>query len=239
MNLIVDEENIALLEHAGTVRKAHGAADVERMMAEDPADLVLLDLGLLGDDGLTVARHLRERHPRVGLVMFTPGTSVDERIRGIENGADHCLAKPVDRRELRAVLDRIYGRVCPDEHAQAIRIAARAVNKARGTDAWAFDPRHCSVTSPQGRSAPLTSGENRILLALARADGQCVKRTELISALHPDDEDVDRPSSHRSLDVMVSRLRAKLRGLNNGVAPLRAEWRIGYAFTGHLNIVDC
>ena len=90
-------------------------------------DVVLLDVGLPGEDGLSLARYLRERHP-VGIIMVTAADGVVDRVVGLEMGADDYVAKPFDPRELRARLKSVLRRV--REGAQALRRPRREIVRA-------------------------------------------------------------------------------------------------------------
>ena len=90
-------------------------------------DIVLLDVGLPGEDGLALARYLRERHP-VGIIMVTAADGVVDRVVGLEMGADDYVAKPFDPRELRARLKSVLRRVS-DERA-GMRQFRRAIGRA-------------------------------------------------------------------------------------------------------------
>src|SRR5215470_12332923 len=105
---------------------AESAAAARSLVAQHPVDLALLDINLPGEDGLSLARHLRERYARIAIVMLTSAGTVVDRIVGLEMGADDYVAKPFDPRELAArvksVLRRTSSANRADIGAEKIRV---------------------------------------------------------------------------------------------------------------------
>ena len=85
--------------------------DVDDLLKRHKCDIVILDLTLPGADGLDIAKHMRDRYPHIGIVMLTARTTSDDRLKGLCQGADAYLSKPVDMRELIAVIQNIYRRL--------------------------------------------------------------------------------------------------------------------------------
>ena len=134
--VVDDEPDIRImlsdyLGHAGfRVSTAEGGAAMRQLLAEESADLVILDITMPGEDGLSLARFLREHTKGVGIVMLTAAGGVVDRIVGLEMGADDYIAKPVDLRELlarvRSVLRRLQLPPLPEVAAET-RESARSV----------------------------------------------------------------------------------------------------------------
>jgi two-component system OmpR family response regulator len=182
----------------------HGRALMELMPADPPA-LVLLDLGLPGEDGFSIARQLRE-HWHCGLVIVTGrGDSVDK-VVGLEVGADDYVTKPFDLRELLARVKAVLRRLAPAE-APAPQAAAPAAPRARLRFAgWQLDTAARSLTNPQGQDVALTTGEFDLLCAFAQHPGRVLSRDFLL------EETRGREAGpfDRTIDVQVGRLRKKL-----------------------------
>ena len=188
---------------------AHGAALDEALAREEP-DLVLLDIGLPGEDGFTIAERLRRQRPHVGIIMLTSRDGLEDRIRGLDGGADLYFAKPVDLRELASAIGSLQRRL-----------------PGRPARAWRVDRPASCLHTPGGAQVPLTDLELRFLLPLAARPGEVVDREELFLALE------QRPDIYamRRMETLVSRLRAKVLRVSQGEAlPVRARHGKGYAF---------
>jgi DNA-binding response OmpR family regulator len=179
-----------------------GRALLELMQADAPA-LVLLDLGLPGEDGFVIARQLRE-HWQCGLVIVTGrGDSVDK-IVGLEIGADDYVTKPFDLRELLARIKAVLRRLTPPESAPAAA-AAPPRQKLRFAD-WNLDVAARSLCDAQGREVALTSGEFDLLCAFARHPGRVLSRDFLLEQTRGR----EAGPFDRTIDVQIGRLRKKL-----------------------------
>jgi len=174
------------------------------LMASDPPALVLLDLGLPGEDGFTIARQLRE-HWHCGLVIVTGrGDSVDK-VVGLEVGADDYVTKPFDLRELLARIKAVLRRIAPDESSSGATVAASARSKFRFAD-WQLDTSARRLTSPQGQDVALTTGEFDLLCAFAQHAGRVLSRDFLLEQTRGR----EAGPFDRTIDVQVGRLRKKL-----------------------------
>jgi DNA-binding response OmpR family regulator len=200
--LVDDDRELARLlsDYLGThgvdlVHVEDGATALE-CLAREAFDLVLLDVMLPSVDGFEICRRIRARHP-VPIVMLTARGDDNDRVVGLEIGADDYVPKPFNPRELlarmRAVLRR--GRHAP------------ASERVEVGDLLIDVPGH--KASLGGRELQLTSFELRVLVALARRAGETVTREELANVVLPKGDKYD-PSVDRSLDVHVSHLRHKL-----------------------------
>lgn len=246
MKIIVVEDNLDLLQelvfmlqHRGhKVRGAATGAELDRHLANDLPDIVLLDVCLPDEDGFGIAERLRRLQPQLGVVMLTGRGSVEDRVRGLKCGADHYLVKPVDRRELLAVLDRMSRRLMRVEDVSepasgATQRSSEDAPEFTSRPTWALDSRQLRIYGPLGRMVELTARELDILLTLIYADGRPVARKLLLESLGRGDGEADQ----RALEVKVSRLRRKLREINAGEAPLRAEWGAGYVFAERCQVI--
>ena len=205
-----EQLRVALTEAGYAVDVVADGRDAAHAGATEPIDAVVLDLGLPGKDGLTALREWRAQGREFPVVVLTARGTWQERVFGIDAGADDYLAKPFEMEELlarlRAVLRRSAG------HASA----------TLSLGALSLDTRTCRVTL-HGRPVPLTAHEYRLLAYLVHHRDRVVSRTELTEHLYA--QDFDRDSN--TLDVFIARLRRKLgaetirtvRGLGFQAAP--------------------
>lgn len=166
-------------------------ADVQRIRP----DVVLLDLMLPGIDGFEVCRRIRKRHD-VPIIMVTARAEPDDRVRGLEGGADDYVAKPFQSRELlarvRAQARRIRGEAGPRPE----RLAVGELAVDLGT----------REVTMRGQPVALTTNEFAVIAALAQRPGRVLSREELLQTVHGTLDD----AFDRSIDVIISRLRGKL-----------------------------
>jgi DNA-binding response OmpR family regulator len=222
--LVVDDEPKIVdvvreyLEHAGfAVRTAgDGLAALERARALAP-DLIVLDLGLPGLDGLDVARQLR-RSSRVPVIILTARGDEVDRIIGLELGADDYLVKPFSPRELVARVRAVLRRV--DEHDTT----PDDEPIVRGD--LTVDPARRRVTVA-GRPAELTPTEFDLLAHLARQPGRVFTRAQLLTAIHG----VAVESYERAIDAHIKNLRRKIEPDPRHPRYVLTAHGIGYRFT--------
>ena len=183
------------LEHAGfAVSTAANGTDALRMARSERPDLIVLDLGLPGRDGLDVTRDLR-RESSVPIVMLTARTDEADKLVGLELGADDYVIKPFSARELvarvRAVLRRAQAAATPAEHVRAGEIE--------------IDVPRMGV-SVAGRAVELTASEFALLLAMARQPGRVFTRAQLLDTLRGEAFE----SYERAIDAHVKNIRRKI-----------------------------
>ena len=175
--------------------------------------VLVLDLGLPGEDGLSIARRLRQTHPALGIIALTARGRLQDRIQGLDEGIDLYLVKPIDLAELGA----------------AIRAVARRINQLSfHHPVWRLDPAGYRLVRPDGVLIVLTPVEFQILQTLAGAHAKPVSRNDLIQAIGRSPDAYDP----RALEVALSRLRAKL----GDHSPIRAVRNQGYQFVADLRL---
>lgn len=198
------------LSHAGfNVAAGQHGKELNTLLEHFRPHIVVLDLGLPGEDGLAIACRLRQSHPQLGLVMLTARAGIKNRIAGHEAGADYYLTKPVEFDELITI----------------VRTLARRLGSKQPTT-WRFASRQLQLHSPQGLALELTTAEAAIIAALQQAPSHQASRKELIEALGGDWITYDE----RRLEAIISRLRKKIAGITGKEAPLRALRGVGYSF---------
>jgi DNA-binding response OmpR family regulator len=204
-----DEVDITLLlanylqGHGFRVTQVHNGRSLTALMDTDPADLVLLDLGLPGEDGFSIARHARE-HWRCGLVIVTGRGDAVDKVVGLEVGADDYVTKPFDLRELVARVKAVLRRLTP-EMPPAPPAVAPTPGKLRFAG-WLLDTAARGLTNPQGEEVTLTGGEFDLLCAFARHPGRVLSRDFLLEQTRGR----EAAPFDRTIDVQVGRLRKKI-----------------------------
>lgn len=197
------------------VTDAETLAQARHWLAGHHCDLVVIDRGLPDGDGLELAEVLRDRD-QCGMVVLTARADLNNRLQGYREGVDHYMVKPVDLRELVAVLKAVGKRAAPKE-----------------LEGWQLDTLQWRLTAPNGREVRLTRAERALLSALAATPGQLVPREELRKALgYPADYDP------RRMEILVRRLRNKIEaetGLSHPIETVHAQ---GFAFTAPVELVD-
>ena len=213
------------------VRRAEDAAALRRQLAERPANLIVLDIAMPGEDGLTLARSLRAESD-VGIVMLTAAGDVVDRVVGLEVGADDYIAKPVDLRELLARLRAVLRRREAAQQALAAIPAAPAAapqpppgRRVRMGRTWLdLDARR--LTGADGAEIPLGPSEFALLRAFAERPGRVLTRETLLDLAHPrGDEHFDR-----SIDVRIARIRRKIEAVPERPAVIKTIRGAGYVF---------
>jgi two-component system phosphate regulon response regulator OmpR len=198
-----------------------GVEDGTAMFAwleQHQADLLILDLMLPGDDGLTLARRLRAKDDTPIIMLSARGEDID-RIVGLEVGADDYLAKPFNPRELLARIRAVLRRRMP------------AADSGSGADAASFGPYRLDLPSRQltrdGEPVTLTGSEFDLLRIFVEHPNQMLHRDRLLDLL----KGYERNPFDRSVDVQVARLRAKIEPNKKQPRYIRTVWGRGYMFT--------
>lgn len=222
--LVVVDDDVGILDalcdylnrHGFQTRGVSSGASLDRALAVEPADLIVLDLMMPGEDGLSICRRLRPHGPRV-LMLSAMGEATD-RIVGLEVGADDYLAKPFEPRELlarvRAILRRA-GEQARDDGGPVLLFSG-----------WRLNLSERELSDHEGRPLTLTPGEWALLRTFIQHPRRILSRERLM--------DLARSSAaetfDRAVDLQVSRLRRKLaeRGGAELIETVRGE---GYRWT--------
>ena len=203
------------------VSTAHDGVGMRRVLAQSQIDLVILDLMLPGEDGLTLARFLREEF-NVGIIILTGRGETVDRIIGLEMGADDYLPKPFHLRELlarvKSVLRRAPTRIA--EQAPALRLNARFAG-------WNLDMTSRELHSPGGKEVRLTTGEFDLLAAFVTNANQVLTRDRLLDLAR----NREAGPFDRTIDVQVGRLRRKLEDDPQRPSMIKTVRGSGYIFT--------
>lgn len=216
----------------GEYFSAHGFEVVEAdcgdamraAMARQPPDVVLLDLRLGGEDGLDLARYLRQNHS-VGIIMVTGAGEVIDRIVGLEVGADDYVAKPFEPRELLARVKGLMRRLqAPAAAPAAVETAPVSQRKAVG--AMQLDLRSHRLFDARGQEVPLTTMEFELLRAFVERPNQVLSRDQLLTLTRNREwEPFDR-----SIDIRIARLRRKIETDSDRPGLIRTVRGAGYMY---------
>ena len=202
-----------------TVHDAASGAALRDLLARVSVDLVVLDLVMPGEDGLSITRHLRETSA-VGILILTGKGDAVDRIVGLEMGADDYLAKPFELRELlarvRSILRRVNGNAAPAAAACAARF-----------DRWALDLRNMDLREADGTPVHLTAAEFRVLQKFVENPGRTLTRDQLMDAM----AERDWTPFDRSIDLHISNLRKKIERDPKSPHLIKTVRGFGYVFT--------
>jgi len=201
---------------------ADGAAMRERL-ARGAIDVILLDVVMPGEDGLSLAREIRANSD-VGIIMLTGRDEVLDRVVGLEVGADDYITKPFHLREVLARVKSVLRRRPP----AATGAAPPTGGEVLRFDGWSLDLDRRRLLSPRGAEIDLTTGEFDLLAALARRPGRVLGREALM--------ELTRGRSYqaydRTIDAQIARLRKKIEIDPKKPNLVKSVRGVGYVFTG-------
>jgi len=180
---------------ASTGKEMLACADTEKL------DLILLDLGLPDEDGLTLARQIRARS-NLPIIVLTARLGKSDRLAALEVGADDYMTKPFDPEELILRIRNLLGRTATAE-GKSESAPRPEVFRFSG---WRMDLAAHSLTNPDGQQIPFTRAEFNLMAALAKAPNRVLSRAYLLDAVS---QDADSPTD-RLIDVLISRIRKKI-----------------------------
>ncbi len=226
--LVVDDDlrlrdllNRYLTEQGFVVRTVTDAHAMDRLLAHERFDLVVLDLMLPGEDGLSVCRRLRGTRNEIPIVMLTAKGEDVDRIVGLEMGADDYLAKPFNPRELVARINAVLRRRAaplppgaPSPDAESVSFGGMTVNLATRT------------LAKSGETVTLTTGEFALLKVLVTHPRVPLSRDKLMELARGREYEV----FDRAIDVQVSRLRKLVEADPSSPTFIQTVWGFGYVF---------
>jgi two-component system, OmpR family, response regulator len=224
--LVDDERDIRdplasyLTKNNMRVTKAESAAVARQVLAAHAIDLVLLDIMMPGEDGLSLCRSIRETSQIPVILLTARGEEVD-RIIGLEMGADDYIAKPFSPRELIARVAAVLRRT----QALPPRQKPPGAERVKFGE-WLLDTGQRELIGPDGVALPLSSGEFRLLTALLERPKIALTRNQLLDLTKGRDADL----FDRSIDNHVSRLRKKIEPDPKNPRYIKTVWGGGYIF---------
>ncbi|MCR6631424.1 MAG: response regulator [Magnetospirillum sp.] len=216
-----------LAKHGLRVTTAADGTEMEKALADWAIDLVVLDLMMPGEDGLSLTRRLRAKGSVLPIVMLTAMGEDTDRIVGLEMGADDYLPKPFNPRELLARIKAVLRRAQPDPPIQAEPGASGSRHRFNG---WQLDVATRDLISADGVVMTLSAGEFDLLLAFVEHPRRVLSRDQLL--------DLARGRQaipfDRSIDIQVSRLRRKLGDDAKDPQLIKTVRGGGYLFTAEV-----
>jgi DNA-binding response OmpR family regulator len=238
--LVVDDErrirtmlNRYLSDEGFRVSEAADGAAMREILDRDPVDLVLLDLVMPGEDGLSLARHIRQRSD-VPVIMLTGKGELIDRVVGLEAGADDYMAKPFHLREVLARIRTVMRRAHPQPASSATQ-ASPTKELAGDTlvfQDWRFDLLKRELRRPGGDRVPLTAGEFDLLRVFARNPNRVLDRDHLMTLV----KGRDWAAFDRAIDTQVVRLRKKIEPDPQNPQLIKTVRGAGYIFAASVTV---
>ena len=216
-----------LSRHDFRVTTVPDGAAMQAVLARDVVDLVVLDLRLQDEDGMSLARRLRD-DSAIPIIMLTGRVDEADRVMGLELGADDYLTKPFSPRELLARIRSVLRRRRPE-----VQQGRPEGIRAYRFDGWELSLNTRRLKNRDGNLVPLSNGEFSLLIVLLGAPNRVLSRDQLLdmSRLHGDDV------YNRSVNTQIMRLRRKLEADRTRPAYIQTERGVGYAFSVPVDIV--
>ncbi|RZL35898.1 MAG: response regulator [Rubrivivax sp.] len=232
--LLVDDEpelRALLAEYFGRhgfeVMQAGDAAAARAQVAERVPDVAVLDINMPGENGLSLARALREAHPRLAVLMLTTAGEAIDRIVGLEVGADDYVAKPFELRELlarvRAVLRRLQVTAAPAAAAPAVDVQ---VDEHVPFGPCRLHLGERKLFGADGAEIDITAAEFDLLALFARHPNRPLNRDQIMEQAHNRGWDV----FDRSIDLRVMRLRRKVERNPDKPEVIKTVRNVGYVY---------
>lgn len=231
--LIVDDDArlrrtvaFSLRKEGYSVFEAKNGDEMRSHLENESVNLVILDLVLPDDDGLTLARQLRSKSD-VAIIMLTGKVETIDKVVGLEVGADDYVTKPFDARELVARVRTVLRRA----PASARNGSAPSVIAAR-FEGWRLDVVKQELISPLGESVHLTSHQFQLLLSLVTQADRALSRTEISNSI----SGRDWSPLNRSVDVLVAKLRQKIEADHRAPKLIKTVRGVGYKFSARVEL---
>ncbi len=194
------------------VTTAKDAASARKFMSAMAFDLIILDVMMPGEDGLSLLKGLREQKSQTPVILLTARSLPAERIEGLKLGADDYLPKPFEPEELALRIGSILKRAAPEAPVEEIRLSGMVFHVGKGE------------LRKDGRLVRLTESETQLLSILAARTGAAISRHELAV--------LTAAGVERSVDVQVTRLRRKIERDPREPVHLQTVRGVGYRLTG-------
>ena len=232
--LIVDDEprirallRRYLLEEGFRVSDAGDGTAMRAVLAREAIDLVLLDLMMPGEDGLSLARQIRQQSD-IPIIMLTGKGDLIDRVAGLETGADDYISKPFEFREVLARIRSVMRRTARPATASTVSSAAAGENSSEVLvfEGWQLDLFRRELRRATGGSVALTTGEFELLLAFAKNPNRVLNRNQLIDLV----KGREWAAYDRGIDTQVMRLRKKIEADPHQPRLIKTVRGAGYLF---------
>jgi DNA-binding response OmpR family regulator len=234
--LVVDDEarirtmlRRYLTDEGFTVSEADGGAGARAVFERETFDVVLLDLMMPGEDGLSLARFMRLRAP-TPIIMLTGKGDVIDRVAGLEAGADDYVTKPFHLREVLARIRTVLRRGNPKDATTPATVASAVPTPKRDGvlvfQQWRLNPLTRELHNPKGELVSLTTGEFELLTVFARHPNRALNRDQLMEL----SKGREWAAFDRAIDTQVGRLRKKIETDPNNPVLIKTIRGAGYIF---------
>lgn len=235
--LIVDDDQ-DMREMVSTILKLEGyevleasnSAEMYQILENNKITLILLDLMLQGDDGLTIMINLQPEYD-IPVIMLTGKGGIIDKVVGLEVGADDYITKPFHARELIARIRTVIRRHSPNVSPPSL---AQKETKILSFCGFELDIYAHVLTNPDGVDIKITSHEYTILYALIKSAGRALSRNQLLNHLNTDTREWS--PSDRSLDVLIAKIRKKLGDNPKSPQFIRTIRQTGYMFIATIRV---
>jgi two-component system, OmpR family, response regulator len=239
--LVVDDEprirtmlRRYLVEEGFKVSDAADGAGMRAVLAREVINLVLLDLMMPGEDGLTLARSIRQQS-EIPIIMLTGKGDLIDRVVGLETGADDYITKPFELREVLARIRTVMRRAGPrTAAAQSVSglSAGENASEALVFEGWRFDLLRRELRRLTGELVPLTAGEFELLCVFARHPNRVLNREQLIDLV----KGREWAAYDRGIDTQVMRLRKKIEPDPGNPSLIKTVRGAGYVFAAAVKL---
>lgn len=216
-SIIVDDDDdfrhpvkLYLERNGFTVREASTIQELRTIRQNFAADVIVLDINLPGESGLSALRELCE-NPDLGVILVSARKGPADRVLGLSLGADYYLEKPIDFKELEVIARKLSERV--------------RSHPLETENSWIFDADEWTLTSPENEKVNLSAAEYTIVAELSSKAGEPLSRDYLLNCMN----NYKNVGNDRTLDVLISRLRKKFYKTKSPL-PLRSARGLGYIF---------
>ncbi|ODB93775.1 DNA-binding response regulator [Candidatus Thiodiazotropha endoloripes] len=209
-----------LTDHGYRITTASNGVEMKKRLQDAAIDLIVLDLMMPGEDGLTLCRNLRAES-NIPVIMLTAMGEETDRIIGLEMGADDYLAKPFNPRELLARIKAVMRRMgtMPEVNREELSQQLNFLG-------WTLRPASRELTDPQQTLVPLSTAEFTLLMAFVTRPGRVLSRDQLLDLARGR----EARAFDRAIDTLVSRLRRKLRDQPRNPQIIKTVRGGGYLF---------
>lgn len=217
--------NRYLSEEGFHVSIAEDGVSMRYRLQENAVDVILVDLVLPGDNGVTLIQEIRRALPEVGIIVLTGHSDMIDRVIGLETGADDYIAKPFHLREVLAHIRSLLRRIRPRRDDEG-----ENENHLISFDGWRLDLGRRELVAPDGRDVALTSGEFDLLQVLVSHPQRVLKRDQLMTLA----KNCEWGAFSRSVDARIVRLRRKIENDPKRPVLIKSVRSIGYVFAAEV-----
>lgn len=215
------------LEHSGyDTSRAYNGEDMHHQLQQVPYSLVILDIMLPGEDGVTLARKIRD-YSDIPIIFLSAKADIADKVKGLEIGADDYITKPFEQAELLARIQSVLRRSRPYTPRQRTKARARFAG-------WQLNLVDQTLATPEGQQVDITSSEYNLLLALVSNPDAAITRDEILNVI----SGREWSPMDRSADMAISKLRKKIESNSRKPVLIRTIRNKGYQLIAAVEFED-